>query len=192
MRLNWFAGDGVAYTRLLLPLLRQQAEVTVWVTEADRGRELAALAPVRLFRPEEVQWAEVNPADATIYHLDADTAMLSRRHPGIVVLNQDATVERALAVLAHSRAAFERHKAQACFPVVLTPSPLEHPDSAAECVAAFLRLASGAGRYQVQLLAHELASRAAGELAAWMNAATGRPDLRQVAQAIHEVTVGAG
>jgi hypothetical protein len=191
MRLNWFAGDGVAYTRLLLPLLRQQAEVTVWVTEADRGRELEALAAVRLFRPGEVPWAEVNRADATVYHLDGDTAALARQHPGIVLLHQDAAVERALAVLTHSRAAFERHKADAHLPVVFTPSPLEHPESAAECAAAVLRLAAEAGRYQAQLLAHELAGRAAGELAAWMNAATGRPDLRHLAQAIHEVTAGA-
>jgi len=191
MRLNWFAGDGVASTRLLLPLLRQQAEVTVWITEAGRGRELAAWAPVRHFRPGEVPWAEVNRADATVYHLDADTAALARQHPGIVVLHQDGAVERALAVLTHSRAAFERLKAEACLPVVFVPSPLEQPEGAAECAAAVLRLTSEAGRYQAQLLAHELAGRAADELAAWMNAATGRPDLRQVAQAIHEVTVGA-
>jgi hypothetical protein len=191
MRLNWFTGDGVAYTRLLLPLLRQQAEVTVWLTDADRGRELEAWAPVRLFRPAEVPWAEVNRADATVYHLDADTAALGRQHPGIVVLDEDTAVERALAVLTHSRAAFERHKARACLPVVYTPSPLEQPDSAAECAAAVLRLAAEAGRYQAQLLAHELASRAAGELAAWATAATGRLDVRQVAEAIHEVTLGA-
>jgi hypothetical protein len=191
MRLNWFAGDVADYTRRLLPLLRQQAYVTLWTTRADGGRELEACAPVRSFRPEEVPWDEVNRADATIYHLDADTAPLCRQHPGIVVLNQDTAVERALAVLTHSRTAFERHKAQSCWPVVYALSPLEQPGSAEECVTALLRLAAEAGRYHAQLLAHDLASRTASELVAWTTAATGRLDVRQVARAIHEVTVGA-
>jgi hypothetical protein len=185
MRLNWFAGDVTAYTRLLLPLLRRHAEVILWTVRGE-GPE-----PVRHFRPEAVPWDEVNRADATVYHLDAETAPLGRQHPGIVVLEQDAAVERALAVLTHSRAAFERHKAQDGRPVVYTPSPLEHPDNAAECAAALLRLAAEAGRYQAQLLAHELAGQTAGELAAWTNAMTGRLDLRHAAQAIHELTVRA-
>jgi hypothetical protein len=191
MRLNWFAGDVAEYTRLLLPLLRRQALVTLWTTRADRVRELEAWAPVRRFGPDEVPWEEVNRADVTLYHLDADTAPVSRQHPGIVVLNQDTAVEQALAVLTHNRAAFERYKAQACWPVVYVPSLLEQPSSAGECVTALLRLAAEAGRYQAQLLAHELAIRTAGELAAWTNAATGRLDVRQAAQAIHELTVAA-
>src|SRR5262249_13924728 len=94
MRLNWFTGDVAEYTRVVLPLLRQQAEVTLWTTRPHASPALAG-GPVRHFRPEEVPWDEVNRADATVYLLDAVTAALGRQHPGIVVLQQDAAVERA-------------------------------------------------------------------------------------------------
>jgi hypothetical protein len=197
MRLNWFSplppdpGEGAAYTRRLLPLLQQHARVTLWTGQADWSQDLEAWAVVRRFHAEAVPWADLNGADATIYHPDAGNSEVSRRHPGIVVLHGDGVVERALAVLTHSRAAFERHRAQACCPVVYTPSPLEQPEAAEQCVAVLLRLAAATARCQTQLLAHELASRAAGELAAWTNAATAQAELRQVAQAIHDVTVGA-
>jgi hypothetical protein len=192
MRLNWFsalppaAGEPAAYTERLLPLLGKQVEVTLWTSQPDWSRELEAWATVRRFQPGDVPWTDLNQADATIYQLDSENVDLSRRHPGIVVLSgDDVPVERALAVVVHDRAVFERHKAEARWPVVYAPEGGE------ECVAVLRRLAGEVGRCQAQLLALELARRAAGELAGWTNPATCQAELRQVAQAIHDLTVGA-
>jgi hypothetical protein len=197
MRLNWFsalppvASAAADSTCRLLPLLREQAEVVLWTSQTDWSKDLEALASVRRFHPGEIPWADLNQADATVYQLDADNAEVSRDHFGIVVLHgEDAQVERALAVLVHSRTLFERHKSESRWPVVYTPSPLEQPASSEECVAALLRLVTEATRYQAQLLARELTGRVAVELGNWTTPATGQTELRQVAQAIHDLTVG--
>lgn len=99
MRLNWFsplppAMTGVAqYTRQLLPHLAARARVVLWTGQAEWDSGLEDYAEVRHYRPDQVPWPELNRADATFYHLGnnahfhGDIWLVSRRHPGFVVLH---------------------------------------------------------------------------------------------------------
>lgn len=99
MKLNWFsplppARTGVArYTTALLPALRRVAAVTVWTDQAVWERSVEHHAGVRRYAADRLPWAELNRADATVYHLGNDARFhasilaVSGQHPGLVVLH---------------------------------------------------------------------------------------------------------
>ncbi len=99
MKLNWFSPvpptrSSIALdTAAVLPALARRAEVTLWVHEKTWLPELEKSARVRRYDPNAMPWAEINAAEATIYHLGNEPRYhgpiwrVSRQHPGIVVLH---------------------------------------------------------------------------------------------------------
>lgn len=99
MKLNWFSPvpptrSSIALdTAAVLPALARRAEVTLWVHEKKWLPELEKSARVRRYDPNAMPWAEMNAADATIYHLGNEPRYhgpiwrVNRQHPGIVVLH---------------------------------------------------------------------------------------------------------
>lgn len=99
MKINWFApgppdAPAVAFENTrLMPVLAKSVNVTVWVDESSWSAELERQAWNRRYHPDNMPWAEINGADATIYHFTKDTSVndpiwrVSRQHPGVVVLH---------------------------------------------------------------------------------------------------------
>ena len=99
MRLNWFSPvpptrSSIALdTAAVLPALARRAEITLWVHEKRWLPELEKSARVRRYDPNAMPWAEINAADATIYHLGNEPRYhgpiwrVNRQHPGIVILH---------------------------------------------------------------------------------------------------------
>lgn len=99
MKLNWFSPvpptrSSIALdTAAVLPALARRAEVTLWVHEKRWLSELERSARVRRYDPSAMPWAEINAADATIYHLGNEPHYhgpiwrVNRQHPGIVILH---------------------------------------------------------------------------------------------------------
>jgi hypothetical protein len=98
MKLNWFspvpptASSVALQTAAVLPSLAKQASITLWVHEAGWSPELEQHARVCRYNPGRMPWAEINAADATVYHLGNQAAVygpiwqVNRQHSGIVVL----------------------------------------------------------------------------------------------------------
>lgn len=99
MKLNWFSPvpptpSAIAFhNAAVLPALAKEAEITVWAHELKPAAELEEHARVRHYDPEHVPWADINAADATIYHMGnnpeyhAPIWKVNRRHPGIVIIH---------------------------------------------------------------------------------------------------------
>jgi glycosyltransferase involved in cell wall biosynthesis len=99
MRVNWFsplppAKTAIAdYTARLLPFLREKTEIVLWTDLPDWDSKLEEYAEVRHYRPEKMAWAELNRADASIYHIGNNRLFhnniwqVSRQCPGIIVLH---------------------------------------------------------------------------------------------------------
>ncbi|MEP6821070.1 MAG: glycosyltransferase [Chthoniobacterales bacterium] len=99
MKLNWFSPvpptrSSIALdTAAILPALARRAEVTLWVHERKWLPGLEKHAQVRRYDINAMPWAEINAADATIYHLGNEPRYhgpiwrVNRQHPGIVVLH---------------------------------------------------------------------------------------------------------
>jgi hypothetical protein len=199
MRLNWFSplppvsGAAADCSRRLLPLLHGRAEVTVWTEQSAWDRALERYAAVRRLDRDAVPWAEINEADASVYHLgagagpDAGAATLSGQHPGIVVLHgaaEPGTLDVALAVVVQDRGRFEDLRRADERPVVYAP-----PADVTGLADAVLRLAAEAGALSGALLARDLAQQAAAEVGVWMNAASASFWLRELAEEIRVVSV---
>lgn len=195
MRVNWFSplppvsGAAADCSRRLLPLLHGRAEVTVWTEQSVWDRTLERYAAVQCLDRDAVPWAEVNDADATVYHLgagagpDAGAAALSGLHPGIVVLHGEAepgTLDAALAVVVQDREQFDRLRREDRWPVVYAP---------AGDAEVLLRLAAEAGALSGELLARDLVRQAAAEVGVWMDAASASFWLRELAEEIRVVCV---
>lgn len=99
MKLNWFSPvpptpSAIAlHNAAVLPVLAKEASVTVWAHETSWSPELEKHAEVRHYDPGNVPWAEINAAEATIYHLGNQPEFhgpiwhVNQQHPGIVVLH---------------------------------------------------------------------------------------------------------
>src|ERR1700736_2084879 len=99
MKLNWFspvpptASSAALQTAAVLPSLAKHASVTLWVHDAIWSPDLDQHARVCRYDPGKMPWAEINAADATVYHLGNDAKIygpiwqVNRQHPGIVVLH---------------------------------------------------------------------------------------------------------
>jgi glycosyltransferase involved in cell wall biosynthesis len=149
VKLNWFApvpptASSIAIdTAAILPRLAKHAAITVWAHELSWAPELEKHATVRRYDPEAMPWAEVNAADATIYHLGnhpdfhSPIWQVNRQHPGIVVLHDPG--------LQHFFAGLVERK------LGLSPDEYRdmmsyyHPNGGAELANAFLLGARSAG-----------------------------------------------
>lgn len=99
MKVNWFSPlppDKTAiadYTARLLPFLRKKTEIVLWTDRSEWDRKLEEYAEVRQYRLEQVPWAEINCADASIYHIGNNRLFhhniweISRQCPGIVIMH---------------------------------------------------------------------------------------------------------
>jgi len=98
MKLSWFsplppAQTAVAqYTARLLPALCRQATVTLWTDQMDWDAQVEEYATVRRYDPDCAQWAELNRADMSVYHIGNSQFhgaiwRVSREAPGVVVLH---------------------------------------------------------------------------------------------------------
>ena len=99
MELNWFsplppAGTDIAhYTARVLPALAERASVTLWTDRDSWDKALESYAEVRRYSLERPPWAELNRAEASVYHLGNNPLFhgsiwqLSRLSPGVVVLH---------------------------------------------------------------------------------------------------------
>lgn len=111
MTINWFAPTSPAQsspafgTAALLPALARRARIVVWRHEPGWPLGLEEHAQVRRYAPDAIPWAEINSADATVYHLGngvedyGPILDVSRQHPGIVVLHE-LNLQRLFAGLA--------------------------------------------------------------------------------------------
>jgi glycosyltransferase involved in cell wall biosynthesis len=96
-RLNWFSPLRPAETEIAhyaartLPQLARHADVIVWTEASYWPPDLESHAQVRRWDGES--WAELNAADATLYHIGNNVLFhewiwnVACRHPGIVVLH---------------------------------------------------------------------------------------------------------
>lgn len=99
LRINWLAPlppakNGVAhYTRDLLPLLAQAAEVHCFTPQSTWDRDLEAWATVSPLADTASFWRQFNRADCTICHLGNDPLSFAQilevasRHPSLLVLH---------------------------------------------------------------------------------------------------------
>ena len=99
MRLNWFsplppAKSGIAdYSFGILSELSSRAEVTLWTDRAGWDAQLEQYATVRHYRPERIDWVELNRAELSFYNIGnnhlhhAAIWQVSRQSPGIVILH---------------------------------------------------------------------------------------------------------
>src|SRR4051812_20035917 len=99
MRLHWFSPlppaktDIAHYTARILPDLRAEIEVVLWVDQQEWDSALEAYATIRRYDPQQMPWTELNCDDVCIYHIGNNPFfhgpiwMVSRLHPGIVVLH---------------------------------------------------------------------------------------------------------
>ena len=99
MRINWFSPlppaktDIANYTVRLLPFLQKRAEVVLWTDSDKCDRAMEDRAIVRRYQSDQIEWSELNRADANIYHIGNHPTFhgsiwrVSKRHPGIVVLH---------------------------------------------------------------------------------------------------------
>lgn len=99
MKLNWFSPllpastDIAHYTKRVLPALAARAEVVLWAEQGEWDRTIEEFAQVRRYKPERVDWAELNRADMSIYQIGNNPLFhgsiwqVARKSPGIVVLH---------------------------------------------------------------------------------------------------------
>ena len=99
MKINWFSPlqpastDIAHYTGRVLPALQSRAQVILWTDQAEWDRSLETICEVRRFNPLQMDWAEMNRADISIYNIGNNPLFhgaiwqVSRRHSGIVVLH---------------------------------------------------------------------------------------------------------
>jgi hypothetical protein len=207
MRLNWFgplppvAGPASLYAGRLLPFLKGRADVSVWTPQLSWDRGLERWAEVHCFHPDRLPWAELNLADATLFHLGCDTTTpqlleVLARHPGIAVLHDDAgsLPERALAAVVFSEETFRGFK-PCGRPLLLSPLPwadgeagLSHALSDYKGHAeTLLSFADESRRFCLRLTAEELALRAAREMSLWTADATTAAELPRAALEIHKL-----
>jgi hypothetical protein len=216
MRVNWFsslppADDAAAlYSARLLPFLKARADVLLWTHQAHWDRGLDRWAVVRSYEPERPPWDELNQADATLYHLgsdpvgDAVRCALSRCHPGIVFLHDDAGrfegLDRALGVIVSCAETFRALKETQRWPLLLAVLPWMENDSGlshalneyknhAEMLLTF---ADEARWFCQRLTAQDLAVKAAREMRLWTTAPDLAPELPGTARAIHTLTTPRG
>jgi glycosyltransferase involved in cell wall biosynthesis len=98
LRLNWFSPLPPArtaighYALLVLPALARHADVVVWTERPYWPPGLEAHATVRQW--DGRSWAELNSADATLYHIGNNARFhgwildVAGQHPGVVVLHE--------------------------------------------------------------------------------------------------------
>ena len=99
MKLNWFSPllpastDIAHYTRRVLPALAARAEVVLWTDSEDWDNSIEEFARVRRYKPERVEWAELNRADMNIYQIGNNPLFhgsiwqVAQKSPGIIVLH---------------------------------------------------------------------------------------------------------
>lgn len=99
MKLNWFSPllpastDIAHYTKRVLPALSKRAEVVLWTDREDWDSSIEEFAQVRRYKPERVDWAELNRACMNIYQIGNNPLFhgsiwqVARKSPGIVVLH---------------------------------------------------------------------------------------------------------
>jgi len=151
MKLNWFspvppAPSAVAlHNAVVLPELSRRATVTVWVHQTTWSPELEDYARVSRYDPDNVPWAEINSADASIYHLGNEPNFhgpiwrVNRQHPGVVVLH-DLGLQYLFAILALNDRGLIREEYRQMM-------AFHYPDGGARLAEAFLN-----GEYGVEEL----------------------------------------
>ena len=99
MKLNWFSPllpastDIAHYTKRVLPALSARAQVVLWTDSEDWVRSIEEFARVRRYKPERVDWSELNRADMNIYQIGNNPLFhgsiwqVAQKSPGIVVLH---------------------------------------------------------------------------------------------------------
>jgi glycosyltransferase involved in cell wall biosynthesis len=99
MKINWFSPlppartDIAHYTQRVLPALSARADVTLWTDINEWSKDLERYAEVRLYHPDTMDWAAVNRADCTFYHIGNNRLFHGAiwetclKHSGIVVLH---------------------------------------------------------------------------------------------------------
>ena len=99
MKINYFSPlppikSGISeVAALIIPILAQYAEVTVWTNQGAWSKDLENYANIRSYRKGETNWRELNKADFTIYHIGnnvnyhRDISVFSQQLPGMVVLH---------------------------------------------------------------------------------------------------------
>src|SRR6266511_5719859 len=99
MRLNWFsplppAKSGIAgYTARILPALQERAEIMLWTDQDEWDSDLENVADVRHYQVDRMPWADLNRADASIYHIGNNPLFhtsiwqVSCQQPGVVILH---------------------------------------------------------------------------------------------------------
>lgn len=108
MKLNFFTpipparSDIANCVERILPVLAKAADVTLWTDDHSYDRAIEALAPVRVYSPDSVDWRELNRADYTIYNVGNDgrfhgsIMQVCAKHPGVVILHDLSVHELAL------------------------------------------------------------------------------------------------
>jgi glycosyltransferase involved in cell wall biosynthesis len=98
MKINWFSPlppartDIASYTKLLLPFLCEQAEVSLWTDQKEVDPDVAKHARIQRFS-DLPDWPTLNRADITFYNMGNNYAFhgstwrVSQKHPGIVILH---------------------------------------------------------------------------------------------------------
>ena len=99
MKINYFSPlppikSGISeVAALIIPILAQYAEVTVWTNQGTWSKDLENCANIRSYRKGEINWREMNKVDFTIYHIGNnvnyhhDISVFSQQLPGMVVLH---------------------------------------------------------------------------------------------------------
>ena len=144
MTLNWFIPAppdplSVGFpSGELLTALAKKLDITVWIDQSSWSSDLDKEAVrVRSYDPDNMPWAEINGADATIYHFAKETNenspvwRISCCHPGVVMLHDVrpetwplllTALENATGVAVESADALPMIKSATDLPVVCLPS----------------------------------------------------------------------
>ena len=113
MRINWFSPlppsrTEIAYfTSRLLPVLSAQADVVLWTDQPHWYSGLQKHAEVRRFEPGNMNWTQVDRAEATFYNMGNDARFhsgiweVARRYPGFAIMHD---------VFMHDSVWFHHHK----------------------------------------------------------------------------------
>jgi glycosyltransferase involved in cell wall biosynthesis len=113
MRIHWFSPltptptDIAHFTHRLLPALSRKAEIVLWTDQPHWYASLNRLAAVHRFDPGNLNWAELNRADAAFYNMGNDARFhaaiwkVARRYPGFVIMHD---------VFMHDSVWFHHHK----------------------------------------------------------------------------------
>ncbi|MBN1404318.1 MAG: glycosyltransferase [Opitutales bacterium] len=121
MKLNFFtplpplATDIAQCVSRVLPALAARFDVTLWTSQEKVDKGLRQSFRVRSFRPDNVDWRELNYADINLYNIGNDARFhapileFARRYPGVVLMHDVAVHELIYATLERKPLCLERY-----------------------------------------------------------------------------------